>query len=124
MPQVIRKEVREFHQITVHVSEPPKVNLNQTQEDDAKPNKSVYCNSTFNKEHAFKVTPPLPTFQAMMFHKDVIDCLRSKFDIEEPTTFQLQAIPIILEERSLIAKGSPGCGKTLTYLLPGLMKAY
>ena len=31
MPQIIRKEVREFHQISLHVSEPPRVNLGQTQ---------------------------------------------------------------------------------------------
>ena len=93
MPQAIRKEVREFHQISVHVSEPPKVNLLQTQlvEDSKEAQVSAewskYCDTTFNKEHAFKVSPPLPTFKAMTFHKDVIDCLNTKFDIQDPTSF-------------------------------------
>lgn len=130
MPHIIRKEVREFHQINVHVSEPPKVKLTQThqsedsKEEENQPRRSNFCDSTFNKEHDFKVPPPIPSFKSMMFHQDVIDCLRNKFEIEEPTTFQIQAIPILLEERSMIAKGSPNCGKTLTYVLTGLMKAY
>ena len=30
----------------------------------------------------------------------------------------------MLENRSLIALGAPGCGKTISYLLQGMIKAY
>ena len=30
----------------------------------------------------------------------------------------------MLENRSLTALGAPGCGKTISYLLPGMIRAY
>ena len=58
--------MRDFHFISVYVSEPTKVKLASSVKDDdeeVKLDKIVYCPSSFNKQHAFKVAPPLPTFE-------------------------------------------------------------
>ena len=48
--------MRDFHLISVYVSEPTKVKMAENEND------VIYCASTFTKQHAFKVAPPLPTF--------------------------------------------------------------
>ena len=70
------------------MSEPTKVKM-AVDDDDGK-NKNdrvVYCSSTFNKQHAFKVAPPLPTFESMMFPEELMEVLKTKLDISEPTSF-------------------------------------
>ena len=80
MPQVIRKEVREFHNINIYANDPPRVNLDQTRQ-------TKYFDTVFSKENASKISPPLPTFKAMMLNQDIIDMLKNKHWIEEPTSF-------------------------------------
>ena len=118
MPQAIRSEVRDFHLMSVYVSEPTQVKVADTDND------VIYCPSTFNKQHAFKVAPPLPTFESMLFHERMISALDKKLDVKAPTSFQSQALPILLEERSLVAKACAGYGKTLSICLAAIFKAF
>ena len=118
MPNVIRQEVREFHAMSVYVSEPIKVKMAENEND------VIYCPSTFNKLHAFKVAPPIPTLSAMSIHDTMLEALSQKLDIKAATSFQAQALPILLEERDLVAKASPGYGKTVSLCLAAIFKAY
>ena len=75
------------------VSEPTKVKLASSGKDDddqdeIKLDRVVYCPSTFTKLHAFKVAPPLPSFESMMFDEAVIEALKSELAITSPTSFQ------------------------------------
>ena len=50
--------------MSVYVSEPTKVKLAVTDDEEELKNDRVeYCPSTFTKLHAFKVAPPLPSFE-------------------------------------------------------------
>ena len=60
----------------------------------------------------------------MMFHEALIDALKHKLEIMTPTSFQSQAIPILLEERDLVAKATPGYGKTLSLCLVAVLRAF
>ena len=111
-------EVRDFHLISVYVSEPTKVKMDENEND------VIYCPSTFTKQHAFKVAPPLPTFESMLFHELMLDALDKKLGVKAPTSFQSQIIPILLEERSLVAKACAGYGKTLSLCLAAIFKAF
>ena len=116
--------MRDFHSINVYVSEPTKVKMSADNDDEKNKNdRVVYCSSTFNKQHAFKVAPPLPSFASMMFPEELTEALKTKLDINEPTSFQIQAIPLLLEERDLIAKASPGYGKTLSLCIAAVLRA-
>lgn len=57
----------------------------------------------------------------MRFPKPMLEMV-SDLQCEEPTPLQVHLIPIILEQRDIIAKTHPGSGKTLAYLLPILMR--
>ena len=70
------------------MSEPTKVKMAVDDDDEKiKNDRVVYCSSTFNKQHAFKVAPPLPTFESMMFPEELMEVLKTKLDISEPTSF-------------------------------------
>lgn len=60
----------------------------------------------------------------MLFDQAIVEALKAKLDIMQPTSFQSQAIPIILEERDVVAKASHGYGKTVSLCLTALFKAY
>ena len=60
----------------------------------------------------------------MMFDDALIEALKLKLEITMPTSFQCQAIPLMLEERDLVAKASPGYGKTLSVCIVAVLKAY
>jgi len=84
--------VRDFHQISVFVSEPTKVKLASSadgmdDEEEVKLDRVEYCPSTFTKQHAYKVAPPLPTFESMMFEEALIEALKFKLEIRVPTSF-------------------------------------
>ena len=57
--------------MSVYVSEPTKVKLasseiNDENEEEVKYDRVEYCPSTFTKQHAHKVAPPLPTFEVSL----------------------------------------------------------
>ena len=114
--------------MSVYVNEPTKVKLapsgnDDDDDEDVKLDRVVYSPSTFTKQHAFKVAPPLPTFESMMFHEVLLETLKAKLDITSPTSFESQALPILLEERDVVAKAGPGYGKTLSLCLAAIFKA-
>ncbi len=57
------------------------------------------------------------SFSELKISEKYIDNLKSK-EITEPTAVQSQAIPKILEGKSLLFQSETGTGKTLAYLLP------
>lgn len=61
------------------------------------------------------------TFEDFGFDPDVLDGLDS-MNFREPTPIQAQAIPVILDNKDLIACAQTGTGKTAAYLLPLLHK--
>ncbi len=61
------------------------------------------------------------TFQDFNFNSKLLDGLLS-MGFNSPTPIQAQAIPIILENKDLIACAQTGTGKTAAYLLPILDK--
>ena len=69
------------------------------------------------------MAPPLPNFESMCFSKHLLRYLRDR-TIEAPTTFQMQALPIILEGSNFVAQGPAGCGKTICFVIPTLLRAF
>ena len=67
--------------MSVYVSEPIKVKMAENEND------VIYCPSTFNKLHAYKVAPPISSFAAMSFHDTVLEALNSKLDVKAATSF-------------------------------------
>ena len=61
------------------------------------------------------------TFDSFEFHEDLASGIQA-MGYKSPTPIQQQAIPMILEERDLIACAQTGTGKTAAYLLPLLDK--
>lgn len=68
------------------------------------------------------VVAPIKTFKDMRFPKSIIDLLLEK-KIAKPTAIQMQALPVVLSGRDLIAVSSTGSGKSLIFLLPILSYA-
>lgn len=61
------------------------------------------------------------TFDSFDFHEDLASGIQA-MGYKSPTPIQQQAIPLILEEKDLIACAQTGTGKTAAYLLPLLNK--
>jgi ATP-dependent RNA helicase RhlE len=61
------------------------------------------------------------TFDSFEFHEDLASGIQA-MGYKSPTPIQQQAIPMILEEKDLIACAQTGTGKTAAYLLPLLNK--
>lgn len=61
------------------------------------------------------------TFDDFGFDPDVLDGLDS-MNFRDPTPIQAQAIPVILDNKDLVACAQTGTGKTAAYLLPLLHK--
>ncbi len=60
-------------------------------------------------------------FENLGLREDIVNSLKN-LNLEKPTEIQKKAIPIILNEKNLIAQSETGTGKTLAYLLPILEK--
>lgn len=60
---------------------------------------------------------PISTFEESTLPKELISIL-GKYNVYQPTPVQMQAIPILLSGRDLIAVAPTGSGKTFGYLLP------
>lgn len=56
-------------------------------------------------------------FHSFNLHEDVLTGINS-MGYNQPTPVQEQAIPLILEQKDLIACAQTGTGKTAAYLLP------
>lgn len=63
----------------------------------------------------------MSNFKDLNLSLEIIDGL-TKMGIEEPTTIQEKAIPLILEGENVICQSETGTGKTLAYLLPIIEK--
>lgn len=61
------------------------------------------------------------SFEDFNFHHDVLEGLRA-MGFEKPTPIQEQSIPVIMQNKDLIACAQTGTGKTAAYLLPILNK--
>jgi superfamily II DNA/RNA helicase len=77
------------------------------------------------KAAAPRTTPPTessgPRFADLDLAAPLLDALK-RLDISEPTPVQLQAIPLLLAGRDLIASAPTGTGKTAAFLLPALQR--
>jgi len=61
------------------------------------------------------------TFNELGLNTNLIEGLK-KQNIEQPTAIQVQAIPLVLQNRDVIGQSQTGSGKTLAYLLPIFQK--
>jgi superfamily II DNA/RNA helicase len=59
----------------------------------------------------------LPTFRDLKLHPQILEGI-SSIGFNKPTPVQQAAIPVILEERDLIACAQTGTGKTAAFMLP------
>lgn len=64
--------------------------------------------------------PPLKRFREMKFPKCILNCLKNK-GIKNPTSIQMQGIPVVLSGRDMIGIAFTGSGKTLVFTLPLVM---
>ncbi|KAJ1897157.1 RNA-dependent ATPase rok1 [Kickxella alabastrina] len=95
------------------------------EEDDHTPFKNNSEVATYLKNHRIKVTGsdvphPVKSFEMLCKeHKFQPFVLRNliKFGFKQPTPIQMQAIPIAVHRRDLIANAPTGSGKTLAFLL-------
>ncbi|MDB5052903.1 MAG: box helicase [Bacilli bacterium] len=62
-----------------------------------------------------------PSFETLTIDQLFIKALQD-MDITSPTPIQVEAIPLVLEGKDVIAQSQTGTGKTLAYLLPTLQK--
>ena len=67
--------------------------------------------------------PPMPSFENLVNFKapEYLVSNVQAFGFDVPTPIQMQAIPIILAKRDLLACAPTGSGKTLAYLIPLLI---
>jgi ATP-independent RNA helicase DbpA len=63
----------------------------------------------------------LNTFQNLLLPTDLLENLKS-LSYEVPTPIQVQSIPLLRENKDLIAQAKTGSGKTLAFLLPLILK--
>lgn len=61
------------------------------------------------------------TFKELNLHQDVLEGLNA-MGFEKPTPIQAQAIPVVIDNKDLIAVAQTGTGKTAAFLLPILHK--
>lgn len=64
---------------------------------------------------------PLPTFEELGLHKDVLKALEEK-GYKNPTPIQAEAIPQLIDGRDLIGGSQTGTGKTAAFSLPILSR--
>lgn len=83
---------------------------------------SAYTNIMEELEtHEPATDAPLPTFEQLGLHPDVLKSLAEK-GYEKPTPIQAEAIPLLLEGKDLIGGSQTGTGKTAAFALPLLSK--
>ena len=77
--------------------------------------------SHFKEGDAFLLPKPAPKFEHSFHNHPDIMSLISMQKFEKPSPIQAQAWPILLQGKDLIGIAQTGTGKTLAYLLPGLL---
>lgn len=71
------------------------------------------------------ISPPAPTFAEMNISADVKNVILHNIetsDWKEPTPIQMQAIPVMLRNRDILASAPTGSGKTAAFVIPILSK--
>lgn len=77
--------------------------------------------SHFKEGDTFVLPKPAPKFEHSFHnHPDILSLIASQ-KFEKPSPIQAQAWPILLQGKDLIGIAQTGTGKTLAYLLPGLL---
>jgi len=77
--------------------------------------------SHFTDGDPFVLPKPAPKFlHSFHNHPDILNLIASQ-KFEKPSPIQAQAWPILLQGKDLIGIAQTGTGKTLAYLLPGLL---
>lgn len=77
--------------------------------------------SHFRETDESPLPNPAPTFEHSFHnHPDILAVIR-KQGFEKPSPIQTQAWPVLLQGKDLIGIAQTGTGKTLAYLLPGLL---
>lgn len=60
---------------------------------------------------------PKADFSSFTFSTEILDAIK-KAGYEHPTDIQLEAIPVVLDGKDVLARAETGSGKTATYVLP------
>lgn len=71
------------------------------------------------------IPTPCATFDDMVMNKEVKKLMLKNIEMsywKEPTPIQMQAIPVLLEGRDILAAAPTGSGKTASYVIPALSK--
>lgn len=77
--------------------------------------------SHFKEGDTFKLPKPAPKFiHSFHNHPDILTLIASQ-KFQNPSPIQSQSWPILLQGKDLIGIAQTGTGKTLAYLLPGLL---
>lgn len=66
------------------------------------------------------VPDPIQSFEEARFPSDIMQQIKEA-GFSEPTPIQAQAWPVVLQGRDLVGIAKTGSGKTLGYMLPGLL---
>ncbi|XP_014211514.1 probable ATP-dependent RNA helicase DDX52 [Copidosoma floridanum] len=71
-----------------------------------------------------RIPPPIEAFQQICVYHNVKSCIMQSIfrHYAAPTAIQMQAIPIMLQQRNLLACAPTGSGKTLAFLLPVIIQ--
>lgn len=77
--------------------------------------------SHFKENDTFELPKPAPEFvHSFHNHPDIMKVIASQ-NFTKPSPIQCQAWPVLLQGKDLIGIAQTGTGKTLAYLLPGLL---
>lgn len=71
------------------------------------------------------IAPPVPSFSEMNISSDVKHVILQNIensDWKEPTPIQMQTIPVMLQNRDVLASAPTGSGKTASFVIPILSK--
>ncbi|PRP76730.1 putative ATP-dependent RNA helicase DDX41 [Planoprotostelium fungivorum] len=61
--------------------------------------------------------PPIRSFEEMKIPKEIIDALHD-MDITQPSSIQIQGLPVVLSKRDVIGIAYTGSGKTMVFSIP------
>ncbi|KAJ8925636.1 hypothetical protein NQ315_009481 [Exocentrus adspersus] len=84
-------------------------------------NNNIVVDRTFKKENSLPIPKPCPKFYHAFHNYPEILTEIEKAGFDTPTPIQAQAWPVLLSGEDLIGIAQTGTGKTLAFLLPGLI---